>query len=77
MKHRSFLIFILFLGSILIFPNLGSMYLYIDEVGTAMLAKNVLKYGYPTAWDGKNLIAQQEEGEFNRDHIWTLHPWLQ
>jgi len=48
-----------------------------DEAETACLARNVLKYGVPQAFDGVNLISQEEGREFNGDFLWRWSPWLQ
>ena len=48
-----------------------------DEAETACLARNVLKYGVPKAFDGVNLISQEEGREFGADYIWRWSPWLQ
>lgn len=48
-----------------------------DEAETACLARNVLKYGVPLAFDGVNLISQEEGREFGPDHLWRWSPWLQ
>lgn len=68
---------VLLLGFMLLFLNLGDRYLRLDEAETALLARNVLKYGYPRAWDGRNLITQQGGRDYNEDYAWTWHPWLQ
>ncbi len=48
-----------------------------DEAETACLAKNVIKFGVPKAFDGVNLISQEEGLEFNVDYLWRWSPWLQ
>ena len=40
----------LFLG------NLSDRYLWGDEAETAMLAKNITRYGVPKVYDGKNTV---------------------
>lgn len=64
-------------ASFLLFMNLGNIYLWQDEAETALLAKNILTYGYPRAWDGKNIITQNAEKDFNEHYVWTWSPWLQ
>jgi hypothetical protein len=49
---------LLLVGALLIFPNLDDRYLWDDEAETALLAKNVLRFGVPVAWDGVSLISQ-------------------
>jgi hypothetical protein len=48
-----------------------------DEAETACLARNVLKYGVPRAYDGVNLISQENGQEFGPDYLWRWSPWLQ
>jgi len=43
----------LFLGWLL-FANLSDHYLWNDEASTAVMARNVLKFGYPSSFDGLN-----------------------
>jgi len=64
-------------SAILIFTNLGGMYLWQDEAETALLSMNTLRYGYPRVWDGKNLVTQAAKGRFyNREYVQIEHPWL-
>ncbi len=45
-----------------------------DEPDTAMFARNILKFGVPTAWDGTNLaITNLVVGKDFLNHV---HPWL-
>jgi len=74
------LIVILAIASFLIFKNLGQQMLWNDEAETAVIARNILKYGYPSPWDGKNLITQQNGSEtvqIGNAYFWAWHPWLQ
>ena len=41
------------------------------------MAKNVLKYGVPRAYDGVNIISQEQGREFDRNFLWRWSPWLQ
>ena len=62
----------------LLFCNLDGRLLWGDEAETALLAKNVLRFGIPKTVDGVNHIT--ELGNFrdeNTGHIWTWTPWLQ
>ena len=62
----------------LLFCGLGQRPLWQDEAETACLARNVLKFGLPLAYDGKNLISQEEGREFDPpDYLWRWSPWLQ
>lgn len=70
---KKFLGSIMLIGSFLFFWNLGDQYLKLDEGLTAMLGKNILQFGFPTIWDGKNLIG---EPDFTINNIWAQHSWL-
>jgi 4-amino-4-deoxy-L-arabinose transferase-like glycosyltransferase len=68
---------LLLIASFLLFKNLDNIYLWQDEAETAVLAQNILEYGYPRAWDGNNIITQNAEKDFNEQYVWTWSPWLQ
>ncbi|MFH1139010.1 MAG: glycosyltransferase family 39 protein [Pseudomonadota bacterium] len=69
---------ILIVAVFLLFFQLDQRPFWQDEAETACLAKNVLKYGLPYAFDGKNLISQEEGREFaDGDYLWRWSPWLQ
>jgi hypothetical protein len=71
------ILLILALASFLFFYRLDHRPFWQDEAETANLARNVLKYGVPLAFDGKNLISQEGGWEFGPDHLWRWSPWLQ
>jgi len=64
--------------------NLGSRFLWGDEIEVAQLAKGILKVGYPTGNDGRNILHYniREEiqlliyGNNNPNYVWKWHPWL-
>ena len=57
----------------LLFTRLDDIYLWQDEAETAVLARNVLDYGYPRAFDGTHLpFAGIRAG-----YAWVFHSWLQ
>ncbi len=71
---------ILIIAAVLLFKNLGNVYLWEDEAETAVIARNVFIHGYPSPWDGKNLVTQQNGQDIKiiSDHyLWRWHPWLQ
>lgn len=63
--------------SFLLFFRLDHRPFWQDEAETACLARNVLKYGVPRAFDGVNLVSQEEGREFGADYLWRWSPWLQ
>jgi 4-amino-4-deoxy-L-arabinose transferase-like glycosyltransferase len=76
MKRIS-LIVLLALSAALLLTGIGNQYLWQDEAETAMLANNVLKYGYPKAYDGTNLITPRIRTGYGPGHSWLYHPWMQ
>ena len=68
---------ILALGSFLLLFHLDHRPFWQDEAETACLAKNVLKYGVPRAYDGVNIISQEHGHEYDQDYLWRWSPWLQ
>jgi len=64
----------------LLFKNLGNIYLWEDEAETAVIANNLWTTGYPTPFDGKNLVTQMNGEDIavrGNHYLWRLHPWLQ
>ena len=62
---------------LLAFCNLDSRPFWGDEAETALLAKNVLKFGVPKVDDGVNHISLYGDKFDTRDGLWTWSPWLQ
>jgi len=73
-QHK-FELIIFVIISILMVPNFSNMFLWDDEGETVLLGKNILLYGIPKVYDGKNLVARNAE-MFNSDFIWTWSSWL-
>jgi hypothetical protein len=71
------IILILALGAFLLFFHLDHQPFWQDEAETACLAKNVLKYGVPRAYDGVNIISQEAGNEYDHNFLWRWSPWLQ
>ncbi|WP_029457156.1 glycosyltransferase family 39 protein [Solidesulfovibrio alcoholivorans] len=73
------LVAILAMAAFLLFYNLGQRPFWQDEAETACLAKNVLKTGLPYAFDGVNVVSQEEEREFDKTggYLWRWSPWIQ
>ena len=63
-------------AALLIFPGVGDRYLWDDEAETALLAKNVLRFGVPVAWDGASLISQECGADYDANYLWRQTPWL-
>ena len=62
---------------LLAYCNLDSRPFWGDEAETALLAKNVLKFGVPKVDDGVNHISLHGDKFDARDGLWTWSPWLQ
>jgi 4-amino-4-deoxy-L-arabinose transferase-like glycosyltransferase len=61
----------------LLFYHLDSHLLWGDEGETAVLARNVARFGVPRTFDGTNYILLHNQRDENRDHVWVWSPWLQ
>jgi len=68
---------VLAISSVLLFTNLHRDYLWSDEGDTAVLARSILKYGVPTAWDGVTFTDSDFGARVNDDFVMVSHPWLQ
>jgi 4-amino-4-deoxy-L-arabinose transferase-like glycosyltransferase len=68
---------VLALAAFLLLFGLDNRPFWQDEAETAGLAKNILKYGVPRAYDGVNIISQEQGREFDRNFLWRWSPWLQ
>lgn len=76
-KNKVTFLLIITMMSILVFANIGNRYMFIDEAIEAMLGKNILDFGIPKAWDGKNLIMAEVNGnEFNEELIYVRKNWF-
>ena len=61
----------------LAFCNLDGRLLWGDEAETAVLAKNILKFGVPRVDDGINHVTLHGDNIDARNSVWTWSPWLQ
>ena len=61
----------------LLFYHLDNHLLWGDEAETAVLARNVARFGVPRTFDGTNYILLHNLRDENRDHVWVWSPWLQ
>lgn len=76
-KREKWITILLVLVSFFVLLNLGNTHLYIDEANTGYLAKNVLRFGYPRAFDGENMLPAFYDGSFKENYAWVEQPWLQ
>ncbi len=66
---------LLFIAGLLLTAQLENGYLWQDEAETALLARNVLRFGYPRASDGRNAIDLPHFG-YGPGEAWIYSPWL-
>lgn len=71
------LLLIIVVFSFFILKNLDNSYLWKDEAGTANVAYNTMIKGYPTVYDGKNLLSTSDGNNFNSKLLVSNHEWLQ
>ncbi|MFH1874301.1 MAG: glycosyltransferase family 39 protein [Pseudomonadota bacterium] len=74
-QHLVFLLLIT-IATYLMVKGLGFNQYGGDESTTAIYARNILKFGVPTAWDGQNLLAAGNGSELNENLINAHIPWL-
>src|SRR5438034_576178 len=68
---------VVLVAACLIFFRLDQRLLWVDEAETALLARSVLIYGVPRAYDGRNLVSQEVGREYRADYVWRWTPWLE
>ena len=61
------------IGAVFLFVRLGQMLLWQDEAETAVLARNILRFGFPRAFDGLNLVFDPQG--YGANYAWLYHPW--
>jgi hypothetical protein len=61
----------------LLFSHLDNHLLWGDEGETAVLARNVMRYGIPRTFDGTNYILLHGQRDENQNHVWIWSPWMQ
>jgi len=74
---RRFLICLLLVDSVLLFSRLENTAFWIDEAMNALLAENILSFGYPITWDGAYLVEPYFNVEVNDQLVRVSHTWLQ
>ena len=57
----------------MLFSSLDNNYLWQDEAATALLGENIIQYGLPKVYDGKNIISQEAGIDYDDNflHRWT------
>jgi len=59
------------------FHRLDRPLLWEDETYTGIQARNLLHHGFPTAYDGRNVLLYQNGAQLNRDLVPEEAPWAQ
>lgn len=80
MNKPSFYFFIVILITVLaygLFTNLGNTAFWEDEGETVQLGKTILKYGYPSAFDGRSLFIQEPGHYHTTNYARYGNPLLQ
>ena len=62
------------IAAVLICPNLGGPKFWGDEADGALLARNILRFGMPIAYDGRYLV-ESEKTIYAPGYLWNQHPW--
>ena len=62
------------IAAVLIFWDLGGPSFWGDEADCALLARNILRFGLPVAYDGHYLI-ETEKTIYAPGYLWNQHPW--
>lgn len=75
--HYRFLACILILAAVLLTLRCDNTALWIDEAMNSLLGQNVLKFGYPIAWDGSYLVEPYFNVELSPGLVRISHTWLQ
>ncbi len=57
--------------------RLGQPLLWADEADTGIFARNVLRSGYPTAYDGRNISVADDGAQLSRGFLSKKIPWVQ
>lgn len=68
-------IIIFCLAAFLLYAGLENTILWQDEAETALLGKNIYKYGIPKAYDGRNIISTFVGMEFDKEFLWIWSSW--
>lgn len=78
-KQNVLLFLVILLASFAFLSNLGGQGYSLDEPQTVTIARTILTFGYPSAWDGKLFITGANWKDFtviNGRYFWTWQPWL-
>ena len=63
--------------AVVYFFRLGQPQLWADEADTGILARNTLRFGTPTAFDGRNISLADDGAQLNQGLLSKKIPWVQ
>jgi hypothetical protein len=75
-RELAFLAALCVAATCLLLASLGNRFFWQDEGETALLARTILQYGVPKAYDGGNPISVVGPIAHSADLTWVLDPWL-
>jgi len=75
LKEKHFSIFVFLTSGFFLLLNLGDWPLWQDEANAALVGKNILSFGVPKVFDGRNYIAYVST-DVTQDHLWRLWGWF-
>src|SRR6266568_7222179 len=76
LNQRIIVLVLIAISAALVFWNLGATSLWEDEAQTALVARNILATGVPTASDGKNFVSIFTDHRDVRGAIYIWQGWF-
>lgn len=73
--HVSFVL-VLLIAAAALFTNLNGQHLWADEADTVVFARNIVRYGFPMAWDGRTFIDSDRGERINSHLVMVGTPWV-
>jgi hypothetical protein len=77
-RQNKILLLCLLIAAFFLFKNLDNIYLWNDEANSALVAKNILKFGYPANFDGRNIVQHfwYYDGKLKLSPFYRTTTWL-
>ena len=80
LKKNVLISLLIIIASLIFFTNLSGQDYSLDEPETVTLAKSIFVHGFPSPWDGLNLVSTNNGRDIiflNGNYFWQWQPWLQ
>jgi hypothetical protein len=80
LRKHLFVIILLILSALIFFTNLDGQGYSLDEPETVALSRSIFVHGFPSPWDGKNLVSTNNGKDIislNGNYFWQWQPWMQ